>query len=251
MSSAQNNEKYNIISFICFVIVVTPIILVLYWGTETTTTGHYHNMVRLETGKLFIKNKGATQEPKNETILVAEGLNRHVAEIAIQSPGNANKIQNSTPEMISRTLESLSTDSPTDLLKKATARSIKWSPEIGSHGLFILPHERTPTKTSSFGSILLPGGKEKSIFYTEKKTNKILHDLRKLERGKTSNKIVNIEALVSNALRTRPPLISPEEGVELIGLCYGLNIVYNEHINLFLSEETLPEIITWKKELLD
>lgn len=252
MQEEQNNEAYNIISFVCFLVVVTPILLILYWGADIKASVEQNGMVKVEAGKLFIKNKrGAEQNAQNQTIILAETLNRHTAELAIQSPGNAYKLKNSSPQLISTTINSLSANPPNDLLKKAGARSIKWSPTIGSHGLFVLDYEKRPSKTTSFGLINLPGGKEKSTFLTEKRANKLLYELNKLERTQTPEKTKTIESVVSDALRTRPPLISPEEAVELIGLCYGLNLTYNKDLGLFASHETIPEIMAWKSEIID
>jgi hypothetical protein len=248
MTNKPTTESYNIISFVCFLLVATPILLFLYLGTETKYSTSHQGMVRLEPGKLFVKNmKSAEANPNNQAILVAEGLNKHVAEIAIQSPGNKEKIKNSNADNIFKTLDELSITTPNELIRKAQARTIKWAPSIGSNGLFILEFERRPSRSQSFGLIELPGGKEKSIFLTEKKVNSILHKLR--ERKAIKEGTLTTEDLVNSALRTRPPLINPTEGVEIIGLCYGLNITYNEDLELFLSNDTINEMAPWQKEL--
>jgi hypothetical protein len=246
MIQKPKTEAYNIISFICFLTVVTPILLILYWGTGVRSVSTYPGMTRLEVGKLYIKNKQtAEQNPINQSVLLAERLNRVVAELAIQSPGNANRIRSSSPEMISETIQELSTTPPLELLQKAKARSIKWSPSSGSHGLFILDFERKPSKDPSFGAIELPGGKEKSTFETEKKLNKLLYLLPN-DSGESE---ITPSSVISDALRTRPPLVTPEEAVKLIGLSYGLNISYNKDHNLFLSKESEQEIIPWQLEI--
>lgn len=246
----EKTEAYNIISFACFLIVVTPILLLLYWGAEAGVSGSYPGMVRLEVGKLYVKNKSlAEQDAQHQAIHIAESLNRHVAELAIQSPGNEYKLKNSSPELIGRTIETLSANPPRELLVKASNRSVKWAPNIGNNGLFILDYERAPSSTRSFGRIDMPGGKEKSTFLTEKRVNKLLHEMRRTEGKKALGKKISTKELVENALRTRPPLINPQEAVELLGLCYGLNITYNEDLGLFLNDETIQEMTPWIKEL--
>jgi hypothetical protein len=249
MKVTENTEIYSIISFVCFIIIATPLLLVLYWGAEIKSNRTYQGMVRLEPGKLYVKNvQTAEQAPHNQAVYLAEKLNRHVAELAIQSPGNANKIQNSSPQMISKTIESLSPNPPRDLLKRAEARSIRWSPKAGSHGLFMLDYEKRPSADITFGAVDLPWGKEKATFLTERRINQLSYELNKVNKSKTASPD-SVPKLVTDALRTRPPLLTPEEGVELIGLCYGLNITYNIDTGLFLANESLPELLRWKREL--
>jgi hypothetical protein len=246
----EKTEAYNIISFTCFLIVAVPILLLLYLGAETGVAGNYPGMVRLEVGKLYVKNKTlAAQDAQHQAIHIAESLNRHVAELAIQSPGNEYKLKNSSPELIGRTIEALSANPPRELLAKASNRSVRWAPNIGNSGLFILAYERGPSEPQSFGAIDMPGGKEKSTFLTEKKANRLLHEIRRTQKEGTLTKNISTKELVESALRTRPPLINPQEAVELLGLCHGLNITYNENLGLFLNDETIKDMITWVKEL--
>jgi hypothetical protein len=250
MNPNNNREVYNIISFLCFAVVVTPIIIVLYWGADVQIKDKHPGMVKVEPGKLFVKKKDVAEgNPLNQSLILAERLNAHIASLVLESPGSAIKIRQSKAGEIAKTIESLSDNPPLNLLSRAQSRSLKWAPKAGLYGLFILDLERYPSSTPSFGLVELPGGKELSTYKTEKEMNEILHKLRKTPSYQQGNLTITPQSLLSDAIRTRPPLLKSTRAVELIGLCYGLNINYNEDLGLFLARETVQQIIPWQREL--
>lgn len=251
MKELSTRETYSFISFICFAIVAIPIILILYQGHEVEIRDKYPGMVHVESGKLFVKNKEeAFNDPKNQPILIAENLNNYASILVLENPAYRGLLKSPQINTILKTLARQSENPPMEEITKATSKSVRWSPDIGAHGLFFLNPQKAPNSILTFGTVYLPGGKELSTYQTEKAVNRILFELRKTSENKKDHP-TTVRSLMEKTLRQPQPLISSSEAINLIGLCDGLNIKYNPELELFTSKETESEILTWQERLIN
>jgi hypothetical protein len=240
-------KSYALIALGCLGIIWIPILGAKMATKPLNIQERYPGMVRLEPGHSIITDKESAKiNPLSRSVLLSESLNRILANNAFNNDLLARKIKVSSPDKISNLLPSESSQEFDRLLKSAQNKGIKWNPEAGPWGAFLLNKDRAPQKYPIYGFVELPGGKEASHFLVERNINIILNWVRsKRAKQKTGNqtppqapKTEDIVSLFKEALNYTDSPIAQKDAVELYGLSNALNINYDAETGLFLSPES-------------
>jgi hypothetical protein len=223
-----------------------PLIAIAYITAPQRVSSTYPGMVRIEPGHSYVTDaKTASKNILTQRALIAETLNRKLANIAFNDRIKRQKIKMSQPETLIDIVDGNDTHEMEELLRMAKAKNIIWEPTAGEYGMFLLGGDKPPENMPIFGKVDIPGGKEKSTFLVERNLNLILNWAREKRKASERKKVESIEGTLKEVLNQEDSPINPQEAVELYALSKGLNIKYDKKIGLFLSPESQIKFLPW------
>lgn len=236
-------KAYIIIILSCLAIIWVPLLVANKITKPQTIMERYPGIVRLEPGHSIITDRSsASINPLAVNVMLAETLNRELANSAFNNELLGQRIKATKPEKIHELLKEEQSLRFFNMLKGAQNKGIKWNPDAGKWGIFLLEKDTPPKNYPTYGIVELPGGKEGSTFLVERNINVLLNWAKRKRKNpnetQTTKGDEDIVSLLKEVLSHKDSPISTSDAVEIYGLSKALNISYQPDLNLFLSAET-------------
>jgi hypothetical protein len=242
-------KSYITIIIATLSIIWVPVIVAEKLTRPQSILQKYPGLVRLEPGHTIVTDRGsATINPLSASVMLAENLNRELANNAFNNEVLSQRIKSTKPEKIHELLSQDQSIKFFNMLKSAQNKGVKWNPEAGQWGVFLLENDTPPNNYPVYGLVDLPGGREGSSFLVERNLNILLNWVKgKRTKSKLGTQRIgeeNVTSLLKEVLSHKDSPISTQGAVEIYGLSKALNITYQPDLNLFLSPESRIIIIS-------